>query len=321
MSAPLVSIVIPVYNGANYLAEAIDSALAQTYKNIEILVLNDGSNDSGKTEEVALSYGDKIKYFNKENGGVATALNLGIEKMSGQYFSWLSHDDIYYPNKIENQVREMSNQADNTVLFSNVKIIDSDSNFVMNHNVSKFKYDYQMLNLLCNQEINGCSLLIPKSLFDKVGTFDVDLKTTQDYDMWIRLSSIAKFVYQDIYSVGSRRHSAQESWAPHHVEGVDKYFSKIINSIDLVKFKQMNSEVADEFILSMTKNFTQKRKNSRILHSITSFVNEAIDESNRLGSLKLNIKYISTREKFLSMFKHIVPISLKLEIKKRLGRS
>ena len=79
---PLVSIVIPVYNGANYMREAIDSALAQTYKNIEVIVVNDGSTDN--TDEIAKSYGDKIRYFKKENGGVATALNLGIREMRGE---------------------------------------------------------------------------------------------------------------------------------------------------------------------------------------------------------------------------------------------
>ena len=66
---PLVSIIIPVYNGENYLQQAIDSALAQTYGNLEILVINDGSTDEGRTEQIALSYGDKIRYISKENGG------------------------------------------------------------------------------------------------------------------------------------------------------------------------------------------------------------------------------------------------------------
>ena len=101
---PKVSVVIPVYNGANYLAEAIESALAQTYKNIEIIVVNDGSNDGGATERVARSYGEKIRYFEKENGGVSSALNFGIQQMTGEYFSWLSHDDTYTVDKIKNSI-------------------------------------------------------------------------------------------------------------------------------------------------------------------------------------------------------------------------
>ena len=105
-----VSIIIPVYNGERYLKEAIDSALAQTYSNLEVIVINDGSVD--RTEDIALSYGNKIRYFSKKNGGVASALNLGISVMQGEYFSWLSHDDIYLEDKIEKQM-EILNNADN----------------------------------------------------------------------------------------------------------------------------------------------------------------------------------------------------------------
>ena len=95
-NAPKVSIVIPVYNGSNFLAEAIDSALSQTYHNTEIIVVNDGSTDEGATENIALSYGNKINYYLKKNGGVASALNFGIEKMSGEYFSWLLAETIVH---------------------------------------------------------------------------------------------------------------------------------------------------------------------------------------------------------------------------------
>lgn len=104
---PLASIVIPVYNGADYLKEAVDSALGQTYPNCEVIVVNDGSADGGRTERAALSYGDRIRYFSKENGKVSTALNLGLKNMRGEYFAWLSHDDVFYADKIEKQIQAM----------------------------------------------------------------------------------------------------------------------------------------------------------------------------------------------------------------------
>ena len=87
---PKVSIVIPAYNASNYLAEAIDSALAQTYSNTEIIVVNDGSKDDGATAAVAAKYGEKIRYVEKENGGSSSALNAGIANMTGEWFSWLT---------------------------------------------------------------------------------------------------------------------------------------------------------------------------------------------------------------------------------------
>ncbi len=83
---PLVSIIIPVYNGSNFLSQSIDCALAQSYENKEIIVINDGSTDSGESEKIALSYGDRIRYYHKENGGVSSALNFAFHKMNGEYF-------------------------------------------------------------------------------------------------------------------------------------------------------------------------------------------------------------------------------------------
>ena len=82
---PKVVVIMPVYNGSNYMREAIDSALNQTYKNVEVVVINDGSTDGGKTDAIAKSYGDKIKYFVKENGGVSSALNFGIKYIQDNY--------------------------------------------------------------------------------------------------------------------------------------------------------------------------------------------------------------------------------------------
>jgi len=118
---PLVSIVIPVYNGSNFLKEAIQSALSQTYNNIEIIVVNDGSNDNNKTEQIALSFKNKIRYLKKNNGGVSSALNLGIRKMNGDFFSWLSHDDLYEKDKIQNQIEYFLDNPKLNVIGCNFK--------------------------------------------------------------------------------------------------------------------------------------------------------------------------------------------------------
>ena len=93
--SPVVSIVIPVYNGSNYLREAVDSALQQTYGRTEVIVVDDGSDDGGRTDAIIRSYGDRVRRFRKPNGGVSTALNHGLREMTGEWFAWLSHDDRF----------------------------------------------------------------------------------------------------------------------------------------------------------------------------------------------------------------------------------
>lgn len=187
---PLVSIVIPVYNGSNFLAEAIDSALAQTYKNIEIVVVNDGSRDDGATERVALSYGDKVKYYSKPNGGVSSALNYGIDKMTGDYFSWLSHDDLYEPQKVEREVDELAKMRDkeNTIICCGDSLIDINGNPIY-HPTKRLEGLFSGSDLFDiffakHLVINGCTLLIHKSVFERFGGFS-KFRFIQDIECWI----------------------------------------------------------------------------------------------------------------------------------------
>lgn len=190
---PKVSIVIPVYNGSNYMREAIDSALNQTYKNIEVIVVNDGSTDN--TEEIALSYGTRIRYYKKENGGVSSALNLGIKEMQGDFFSWLSHDDVYYPDKIASQVRTISRMSDKKcIVICDSEYIDKNSKLLAKKSRSSIlpdnvviSWDQGLHHLLLNGSFNGCALLIPKEAFERCGLFDESLRFNQDGLMWIKL--------------------------------------------------------------------------------------------------------------------------------------
>lgn len=191
MSNPKISIIIPVYNGSNYLSEAIDSALAQTYENIEIIVVNDGSNDNGETEKIALSYGDKIKYIKKENGGSSSALNTGIKNMAGEYFSWLSHDDLYTPDHIEKMTEKINPKYENQVIISSGVNITADGKELprtrkpLCGEMDKLKL---FENLKNGRTINGCGIIIPKAVIDSVGFFDEKLCYVNDTDYWYRLA-------------------------------------------------------------------------------------------------------------------------------------
>jgi len=213
---PKVSVVIPVYNGSNYLAKAIDSALAQTYENIEIIVVNDGSKDDGKSERIALSYGDKIRYFSKENGGSSSALNCGIRMMEGEYFSWLSHDDLYYPDKIK---EEIAYADENSVVFSGADLIDANGEIIKKATGLKEARDYieshsneHFIAQPSRYYFSGCTCLIPKKVFEEVGLFNEKLRLVNDYDLWFRIYKNGyriRFVDQPL--VMSRMHASQIS--------------------------------------------------------------------------------------------------------------
>ncbi len=214
---PLVSIVIPVYKGAQYMRTAIDSALAQTYKNVEIIVVNDGSPDDGETERIALSYGDAIRYFHKENGGCASALNFGISKMRGEWFSWLSHDDVYEPEKIEKQIRcvcENGLDSENTVISCNAKIIDQNGDPIRHPETADcglYEDAAFVKRLLFGSSLNGCGLLLPKAVLCRVGDFSTELKFVLDWEYWLRaaLSGTALYRMGNERLVMNRVHTGQ----------------------------------------------------------------------------------------------------------------
>lgn len=222
---PLVSIVIPVYNGANYMREAIDSALAQTYKNIEIIVVNDGSTDNGETERIALSYGDKIRYFKKENGGCASALNFGISQMCGEWFSWLSHDDVYMPTKVEsavNMINQHNLDREKTVISCGSSVIDASGELVRSIKDGKQELldgDTTFARFMCDGLIlNGCALLIPKNVLDTVGDFSTTYVFILDWMYWVNiaLSGFSFFLYSEPL-VKNRRHRAQVTVQKQHL--------------------------------------------------------------------------------------------------------
>jgi glycosyltransferase involved in cell wall biosynthesis len=227
---PLVSIVIPVYNGANYVGEAIESALAQTYGNVEVVVVNDGSADQGATRAVALEFGGSIQYIEKENGGVATALNTGIKAMRGSLFSWLSHDDLYKPDKVARQVDAFLNFGAECVVIGDFELMDSSGVTYQPMSAGGRNMVARPLDAVFCGLINGCALLVPRALFDRGGLFEPGLPTTQDYHLWYRIARLAPFVHCPHSDVRQRIHALQGSKLAAHIDEASRMFSNLVDS-------------------------------------------------------------------------------------------
>ena len=266
---PLVSIIIPVYNGANYMKKAIDSALNQTYKNIEIIVVNDGSIDNGETEKIAKSYGDKIRYINKENGGVSSALNTGLKNMNGEYFAWLSHDDIYYSNHIEENVNYLRySDLDNVIPYTCFNIIDSDGKIKNEDSVIAgiHCYDYKQTlythyACILKAEVNGGNVLIPKKAFEEFGYFEEGNKITQEKDMWARLLKKYTFINVPIITYSIRQHDKQVSSTSSNIwNETRKKILEIVEKITEEEMKKENGTVED-FYFNL---YTHYKNNNRL---------------------------------------------------------
>lgn len=182
---PKVSIIIPVYNGTNYLREAIDSVLSQTYTNCEVIVVDDGSTD--ETWRMIQSYGSNLLSFRKENGGVASALNYGIRKATGQYIAWLSHDDLFLPNKLERQVDFLKQFPNFKACYTDYYNIDENGAILEEVETLWYPREEAIRMLFRIPYINGSTMLIERLCFDKGGLFSEKLRYTQDTEMWLRI--------------------------------------------------------------------------------------------------------------------------------------
>lgn len=236
--SPKVSIIIPFYNCA-YVNQAIESALAQTYNNCEVIVVDDGST---LHKNLVDPYLKRIKYIYKENGGTATALNRGIGLASGELIAWLSSDDVFLREKILKQVYFMKKTGADLV-YSNFSLIN-ENNEIFRENVGTIiPTRLQFLKHLKKScPINGSTVMVKKDMFKKTGYFNSKLKYTQDYDMWIRMTRHARIKAMNETLLHYRKHSRM---------GSILYSNEQKSEIDLVQ--RRHHSMLDELILAEKK--------------------------------------------------------------------
>ncbi len=255
-----VSIIIPTYN-CPYVDQAIKSALNQTYHAIEVIVVNDGST---KYQEKIRPYLNKIRYVEKENGGTASALNIGIKNATGDYFAWLSSDDYYLPEKISKQMAFMKvRNAD--VSYSNFNLINPDNKVIKAFAGMKFPSKmefYKSLQHCC--PINGSTVMIKMDIFNRLGLFDETLRYTQDFDMWLRVVQHHEFHYLNepltLYRIheemGTKKYSQKQ------MEEANFLFGKFHNELKKLIMKENEKLHRKEIFTNVYKNNLWRSKES-----------------------------------------------------------
>lgn len=205
---PLVSIVTPAYNQAEYLAETIESVLAQDYPNIEYIVLDDGSTDS--TPKVLQQYNGRVRWESQENMGQALTLNRGWSMARGSLLGYLSSDDRLKPNAVGEMVNTLVNQPESVVAYCDFELIDAKGRSFRTIKTEDFNAQRLTVDLVCQP---GPGALFSREVFEQTGGWAGQLRQVPDFEFWLRSSRFGSFVRVPQVLAEYRVHDGSASFA------------------------------------------------------------------------------------------------------------
>lgn len=192
MKSPRVTVLMPVYNGELYLKPAIESILKQSFKDFEFLIINDGSKD--KSLEIINRYAKndaRIRVISRPNKGLVATLNEGLKEAAGEYIARMDCDDISLKKRLKIEVDYLDKHPAVGLVGSNYTIIDGSGKRLVDTNVFTHPDDLKLCLVTCNQYGHG-SVILRKSVLATVGNYDSSVGHLEDYDLWIRISHVAK---------------------------------------------------------------------------------------------------------------------------------
>jgi len=198
MQVPSVSVIIPTYQRSHWVSEAIESVLAQTYKDYEIIVVNDGSTDN--TAQVLNQFQDKIRIIEQDNKGSSAARNIAIQNSQGRYIAFLDDDDRWLPSKLEKQIALLESERKVGLIYSDMFLFDEKEVFPeprgKKHPIHLGRISW-MLFLFGSSVPLASSVVVRRETLDEIGLFDETLRFCVDYDLWLRISEKWLLYYLD----------------------------------------------------------------------------------------------------------------------------
>jgi glycosyltransferase involved in cell wall biosynthesis len=227
---PIVSVVIPVYNGERFISQTLDSVFAQTFQDFEVIVVDDGSTDG--TEAVLRTYADRILYIKNDHGGPASSRNRGIAASQGSLIAFLDADDLWLPTKLEKQVAFATNHPEYGIITTDAATFDETG--VTEASAAAHKHipsGYVLKDLLFDNWIGTSCAMVRRECFAKIGTFDQDAFVRgEDWVMWMRIAAVYPVYFLDDVLVHYRVHSQSYSRA-----NLEKQFCDLFTNFEKVE--------------------------------------------------------------------------------------
>ncbi|SKB12237.1 Glycosyl transferase, group 2 family protein [Planktothrix sp. PCC 11201] len=284
----LISVIIPVYNAELTIKETIESVLNQTFKDWELIIIDDGSQDS--TVRIIREIEDsRIRIFSYSNAGLASSRNRGIDHAQGEYITFLDADDLWTPDKLEAQFQALQEHPEAAVAYSWTDYIDQSSQFLHSGRQITINGDVYEHLLVNNFLENGSNPLIRKQALNQVGEFDTSLKAGEDWDMWLRLAADYQFVVvtrpQILYRVSTGSMSSQiKNQERECLKVIEKAFKFAPESLQPLKRKTL----AELYKYLMWKIFQQQPSHKQGLILMEYLINYSTHEP----EWKKEIKFI-----------------------------
>ena len=285
----LVSVVVANYNMGKYLPMAVDSILNQTYKNVEVHVVDDGSTDDSK--EVMQRYADvrNVFYHYQENQGQAKAKNKGIHSANGDFIAFLDADDTWSHDKLEKQLPVFETDSEIGVVYTNYKLTDKQGE-LMDTPSRHYYTGYISNQLFIDNFVTGMTSVIRRGCLDKVGIFDEELPMGIDYDLWLRLSAYYKFMFLDEVTYFYRQWEGQMS---HKHRKRFKCAVKIMSKFEYQHQDKLDKNVANEAWAHLLVSQAYKH---------------FIIENDRQGALKYFLQALKRKPGYMPAWKGLIKL-------------
>jgi glycosyltransferase involved in cell wall biosynthesis len=294
MNRPMVSVVMPVFNAENYLEQAIESILNQSYTNLDIVIINDGSTDNSKN--IILNFEDKrLRYFeNPVNWGIVKTRNRCLEEARGKYIAVLDSDDIAFPERIKEQVEFLENNPDYGMCGSYFQTIDGNGKFLKNVRFPSNDKDARTYlivhNCFCHSTIMMRSKLAKE--FQYLAGYDV----AEDYLLWYEISKITKIINLPVYTTFYRVHQKNISTTKNNVMFgiVNKINARILDDLN-IKYSPEELEIHSNSLRYNDIFF----KNKSEIQKLENWISKLYKEVKKNENLNARLLYQVLVEKWI----------------------